>query len=53
MNKHGVIINDLYSFALPRLDEIQRPKNVHFTEAGSELLAEQVAKSILKALNKP
>lgn len=53
MRKHGIIINDLYSFALPRLDEIQRPKNVHFTEAGSELLAQQVAKSILKALNSP
>ncbi len=50
MKKHGVAINDLCSFALPRLDEIQRPQNVHFTEAGSELLAEQVADSILEAL---
>jgi len=50
MKKHGVIINDLYSFTLPRLDEIQRPQNVHFTEAGSELLAQQVANSILKAI---
>jgi len=50
MNKHGVMIDDLYSFSLPRLDEIQRPQNVHFTEAGSQLLAEQVASSILKAL---
>ncbi|OHB80202.1 MAG: hypothetical protein A2Z25_24700, partial [Planctomycetes bacterium RBG_16_55_9] len=50
MNKHGIAINDLYSFALPRLKEIQRPQNVHFTEAGSALLAEQVANSILKAL---
>jgi len=50
MKKHSVIINDLYSFALPHLDEIQRPQNVHFTEAGSELLAQQVANSILKAI---
>ncbi len=50
MKKHGVTINDLYSFALPRLGEIQRPQNVHFTEAGSQLLAEQVANSILKAV---
>jgi len=50
MNKHGVPINDLYSFALPRLKEIQREQNVHFNPKGSELLAEQVAKSILKAL---
>ena len=50
MKQHGVPINDLYSFALPRLKEIQRDSNVHFNPQGSELLAEQVAKSILKAL---
>ncbi|MGB2863426.1 MAG: SGNH/GDSL hydrolase family protein [Sedimentisphaerales bacterium] len=50
MKKHGVPINDLYSFALPRLKEIQRESNVHFFPEGSELLAEQCAKSILKAL---
>jgi hypothetical protein len=53
MKKHGVAIDDLYSFALPRLAEIQRPHNVHFTDAGSKLLAEQVAASILKALDEP
>lgn len=51
MKRHGITINDLYSFALPRLEEIQRPKNVHFTKSGSELLAQQVAKSILEALD--
>jgi len=50
MEKHGVPINDLYSFALPRLKEIQRDSNVHFFPKGSEFLAEQCAKSILKAL---
>jgi len=50
MNKHGVPINDLYSFALSRLKEIQIDSNVHFNPQGSELLAEQCAKSILKAL---
>jgi acyl-CoA thioesterase-1 len=50
MKRHGIAIDDLYSFALPRLGEIQRPQNVHFTQQGSELLAEQVANSILKAL---
>jgi len=52
MKKHGVTIDDLYSFAMPRLGEIQRPQNVHFTEAGSELLAQQVAESILDALDR-
>jgi acyl-CoA thioesterase-1 len=50
MKKHGIAINDLYSFALPRLKEIQREQNVHFYPQGSEQLAEQCAKSILKAL---
>lgn len=50
MKRHGVPINDLYSFALPRLKDIQRPQNVHFNPQGSELLGEQCSKSILKAL---
>ena len=52
MDKHGVPINDLYAFALPRLKELQRPANVHFTPAGSKALAERVAASILEALGK-
>jgi acyl-CoA thioesterase-1 len=51
MKKHGVRINDLCSFALPRLGKIQRSQNVHFTEAGSQLLAQQVANSVLDALD--
>jgi len=50
MNESGIAIDDLYAFALPRLKEIQRPVNVHFTDAGSEALARQVAASIRKAL---
>jgi lysophospholipase L1-like esterase len=52
MKKYRVRVNDLYAFALPRLASIQRPSNVHFTEEGSRLLAEQVANSILTALPK-
>ncbi len=52
MRENGVAINDLYGFALPRLGEIQRPANVHFTEAGSVKLAEPVAAAILKALGR-
>jgi lysophospholipase L1-like esterase len=51
MKRHGIAINDLYSFALPRLKEIQRPNNVHFTKPGSEQLAQEVVKGILEALN--
>ena len=50
MRKNGVIIDDLYSFALPRLKEIQKERDVHYTEDGYQLLGEQVASSILKAL---
>jgi len=52
MKENDLAIDDLYSFALPRLNEIQRPADVHFTREGSEILAGQVAKSILKALEK-
>ncbi len=50
MDEHDVAIDDLYAFALPRLKQIQRPVNVHFTEKGSAELAKQVAASIRKAL---
>ena len=52
MDRYGVAIDDLYAAALPRLAEIQRPKNVHFTPQGSEFLAKHVAESILEALGK-
>lgn len=53
MVEHQVAIDDLYGFALPRLADIQRPANVHFTDAGSKVLAGQVATSIAAALPPP
>ena len=50
MEENGVMIDDLYAFALPQLGKIQRPVNVHFTESGSKELAKPVAESIEKAL---
>jgi acyl-CoA thioesterase-1 len=52
MTANGVAVNDLYAFALPRLKEIQRPENVHFTEAGYEALAAEVAAAIRAQLAK-
>ena len=52
MDENGVAINDLYAFALPQLEKIQRPVNVHFTDAGSQALATRVAAAIEKALPK-
>ena len=48
--KEGASINDLFSFCQPRLTELQLPLNVHFTPAGSQALAEQVANAILSKL---
>jgi lysophospholipase L1-like esterase len=48
MDSEGVLIDDLYEFVLPHLTEWQRPVNVHFTDAGSEALGQQVSKVILQ-----
>ncbi|MCZ6635217.1 MAG: SGNH/GDSL hydrolase family protein [bacterium] len=51
MNTYKIPINDLYTYALERIDEIQRPANVHFTPEGSAELAKAVVSHILNALN--
>ncbi len=51
MEKHSVAVDDLHAFALPRLTEIQRPKDVHFSKDGSKALAGEVVKSIETALS--
>ena len=52
MEESGVAVDDLYAFALPRLSAIQQPADVHFTDAGSDELARQVAASIEAALTR-
>jgi acyl-CoA thioesterase-1 len=52
MKDNEIAINDLYAYALPQLDKIQQPVNVHFTEKGSQVLAERVAAAIETALKK-
>lgn len=51
MTELGVPVNDLYSVALARLAEIQRPGNVHFTNEGSQVLAVPVTDAIRRQLN--
>ncbi|WP_340113951.1 SGNH/GDSL hydrolase family protein [Maribellus mangrovi] len=53
MNKNNIGINDLYTFAEPRLDEIQIPDNVHFTEDGYRQLAKKVADRITERIEYP
>ena len=50
VNEPGITVNDLHAFALPRLKELQLPENVHFTQEGSEILADQVSRAILERL---
>lgn len=50
MRESRVLIDDLCAFARPRLQEIQLPNDLHFTEAGYKVLAGQVAASIREAL---
>lgn len=50
MTAHTVPVNDLYAFTKDRLAELQQPNNVHFTKAGSRVLAEEVAQTIRAAL---
>lgn len=47
MKKNKVPINDLYGYVLPRISQLQRPNNVHFTDEGSKELGEQVSKIII------
>ena len=37
MAANGIPVDDLYSFALPQLNRIQRPGNVHFAAEGSRV----------------
>jgi acyl-CoA thioesterase-1 len=53
MSEHNIATDDLHAFALPKLKEIQLPKNVHFSPDGSKVLAQQVANSIRETLKAP
>jgi len=50
MQKHGVVIDDLFGFITPHLAEMQRPKDVHFKDEGYDMLGQKVAESVTEAL---
>ena len=52
MKKHAVPTLDLYTMSKKRMKELMRPANVHYFPAGSQALAEVVAKDILERLGK-
>ena len=51
MKKNNILINDLYGFVLPKMEDLQIPQNVHFTETGSETIGKEVAQFISNLLN--
>jgi lysophospholipase L1-like esterase len=44
--KHGLAVNDLFTFITPNLATLQNPNDVHFNAAGYKALGAQVAKVI-------
>ena len=52
MADNKIPTDDLYTFAKPRLKEIGKPADVHYTPEGSKALAKEVVASISKALDK-
>ncbi len=50
MHEHGIAIDDLYGYIKPRVDELQKPMDLHYKAEGSEYLAQQVAREIEKVL---
>jgi len=50
MEQEGVAINDLWALASARQAELQIPRNVHFRQAGSVVLAKQGAAAICEAV---
>lgn len=50
MRENGITIDDLHAVVAAAAPDVQRPKNVHFTEDGYRLLARSVAASIEEAL---
>jgi acyl-CoA thioesterase-1 len=52
MKKHHIQINDLYALIKPRRAEFQGDDDVHFSPAGSGLMAKQVAEAVAIALSK-
>ncbi|MBI3857296.1 MAG: SGNH/GDSL hydrolase family protein [Planctomycetes bacterium] len=52
MDENGIATDDLYAFALPKLQEIQLISNVHYNPQGYQALGGEVARVIQTALEK-
>lgn len=52
MKENDVIINDLNAWMTPKFEEFHKPKDLHYTDAGSEHLAKKVAEAVGQALGR-
>lgn len=52
MADNGIAVDDLWGFTKPKLEEIQKDGDVHFSAEGSAYLGTEVARVILEALEK-
>ena len=52
MDEKAITINDLNAAVTSKIDKLQKSNDVHFTDEGSEKLAEHVAKAIRLALQR-
>jgi lysophospholipase L1-like esterase len=50
MQKHGVVIDDLFTAITPHLETMQNPNDVHFNAAGYQFLGQRVSEAIEKVL---
>ena len=50
MRRHGIQVDDLFSFITPHLEQVQNPRDVHFNAQGYDLLGGQAAAAIVLAL---
>ena len=53
MKENGVAVDDLHAIAIAHQATIQRPRNVHFTDAGYDELADSVVANVLPLLPAP
>ena len=51
MSEAGVRVNDLHGAVVPRLEEFQLPRTVHFKTEGSRFLGERAAAAISEQLS--
>ncbi|MDF1756335.1 MAG: SGNH/GDSL hydrolase family protein [Verrucomicrobiales bacterium] len=53
MEKHKIMTDDLYAAITPRLAELQKPDDVHFTAEGNTFLGETVVRFLEPLVTKP